>query len=153
MLQREGEGNGDGFLIFVWRQWLCDGDNGRYLDCFVNLMGPKIWIGSGLFLDLYVPLPRLQLQIFFYFGESYKYYIWEWDTSFFLPFFDNCDFLVFVMRTLQFWLGQIALHGFTRFSFIFFSFLCFFFFNFLSKASHLQYTQSISILIKIKISL
>lgn len=88
MLQREGEGNGDGFLIFVWRQWLCDGDNGRYLDCFVNLMGPKIWIGSGLFLDLYVPLPRLQLQnFFFYFGESFKYYIWEWDTSLFLPFF------------------------------------------------------------------
>lgn len=137
------------FWFFVWRQWLCDGDNGRYLDCFVNLMGPKIWIGSGLFLELYVPLPRLQLQIFFFSisAKSYPYYIWEWDTSFFLPFFDNCDFLVFVMRTLQFWLGQIALHAWVYE--IFFSFT--FFFYFLSKASHPQYPQSI--LIKIKISL
>lgn len=122
MLQREGEGNGDGFLIFVWRQWLCDGDNGRYLDCFVNLMGPKIWNGSGLFLELYVPLPRLQLQIFFYFGESFKYYIWEWDTSLFLPFFLRIVVFWFLLCALfNFDLVKLLYMGLRDFLFFFFS--------------------------------
>lgn len=133
------------FWFFVWRQWLCDGDNGRYLDCFVNLMGPKIWIGSGLFLELYVPLPRLQLQIFFFlFRRKVTHTTYENEThlSFSLFFFDNCDFLVFVMRTLQFWLGQIALHAWVYE--IFFSFTFLFYFFIFSQRLHTHNIHNLS---------
>lgn len=108
------------FWFFVWRQWLCDGDNGRYLDCFVNLMGPKIWIGSGLFLELYVPLPRLQLQIFFFlFRRKVTHTTYENET--------HLSFSLFFLIIVIFWFLLCALfnfdlvkllymHGFTRFS-------------------------------------
>lgn len=142
------------FLIFVWRQWPCDGDNGRYVDCFVYLMGPQNldWVWSFS----WIVRTTASFTITNFSSISAKSYptihIWENETHL-SPFFLIIVIFWFLLCALfNFDLVKLLYMGLR--DFLFFSFLYFFFFfKILSKASHLQYPQSISLLIKIKISL